>query len=111
MSTVPYFPNLLTATWTSPMLKNGIITAYTVYCSSSVNGRVIETVTNATTLAATINIGSVMFALYSCYVTANTSIGEGIPSQTITIESREPCTIRFCCHAKMLFPYKTHCYD
>ena len=97
LSTVRYFPNLLTATWTPPIPKNGVITAYTVYCNTSVNGPIIKTMTNATTLVATINFGSDMFAQYSCYMTSNTSVGEGTPSQTITIESREPCCTCCCC--------------
>ena len=89
LSTIRYFPNIIIATWTPPIPKNGIITAYSVYCNTSVNGLIIRAKTNATTLVVTINTGSVMFTQYSCYVTANTSIGEGTPSQMITIESRE----------------------
>ena len=89
LSTVRYFPNLIIATWTPPIPKNGIITAYSVYCNTSVNSPIIGAKTNATTLVVTINTGSDMFTLYSCYVTANTSIGEGTPSQMTTIESRE----------------------
>ena len=103
LSTVRYFPNLIIATWTPPIPKNGIITAYSVYCNTSVNSLIIGAKTNATTLVVTINTGSVMFTQYSCYVTANTSIGEGTPSQMITIESREPHRICYSCRS--IFPY------
>eukprot|EP00731_Ephydatia_muelleri_P008093 Em0004g431a len=95
LSTVRYFPNLIIATWTPPIPKNGIITAYSVYCNTSVNSLIIGAKTNATTLVVTINTGSVMFTQYSCYVTANTSIGEGTPSQMITIESLPSAPLNF----------------
>ena len=106
LSTVRYFPNLIIATWTPPNTTNGIITAYSVYCNTSVNGLIIGAKTNATTLVVTINTGSDMFTQCSCYVTANTSIGEGTPSQMISIESREPHRICYSCRS--IFP---HCHS
>ena len=44
----------------------------------------IETSVNGTTSAATFSIRSNPLALYSCYVTANTSVGEGTPSSIVT---------------------------
>eukprot|EP00731_Ephydatia_muelleri_P034346 Em0056g5a len=95
LSTVRYFPNLIIATWTPPNTTNGIITAYSVYCNTSVNGLIIGAKTNATTLVVTINTGSDMFTQCSCYVTANTSIGEGTPSQMITIQSLPSAPLNF----------------
>ena len=40
----------------------------------------IRSVVNGTTLAVTFNTGFNPYTQYSCYVTANTSAGEGSPS-------------------------------
>ena len=40
----------------------------------------IRSVVNGTTLAVTFNTGLRIYTQYSCYVTANTSAGEGSPS-------------------------------
>ena len=87
MSTVPGSPNQLSALWSPPIPKNGIITAYTVYCNTSASQAYPEqmigpniafdrTVVNGTTLTATIS-GLKPYTNYECYVTANTSVGGG----------------------------------
>ena len=43
----------------------------------------IRSVVNGTTLAATLS-GLNPYTQYSCYVTANTSVGEGNPSNILT---------------------------
>eukprot|EP00731_Ephydatia_muelleri_P007430 Em0003g1678a len=85
----------LLATWTPPAQKNGIITAYTVYCNTSEtqaypelvigpNVPTIRSVVNGTTLTTTFSSGVNPLTNYNCYVTANTSVGEGAPSQVLT---------------------------
>ena len=85
------YQNVLSANWSVPIPKNGIITAYTVYCNTSAsqaypeqvigpNIPTIRSVVNGTTLAVTFNTGLNPYTQYSCYVTANTSAGEGSPS-------------------------------
>ena len=81
LSAVPGSPDQLTATWTPPIPKNGIITAYTVYCNNST--ALITLVVKGTTQAVIFNVGYYPFTQYSCYVTANTSVGEGAPSQVV----------------------------
>ena len=81
----------LSANWSATNTKNGIITGYTVYCNTSAsqaypeqvigpNIPIIRSVGNGTTLAVTFNTGLNPYTQYSCYVTANTSVGEGSPS-------------------------------
>ena len=82
------------------MSKNGIITAYTVYCNTSAsqaypeqvigsNIPTIRSVVNGTTLAVTFNTGLNPYTQYSCYVTANTAAGEGSPSAIMTSRTVE----------------------
>ena len=47
----------------------------------------IRSVVNGTTLAVTFNTGLSPYTQYSCYVTANTSAGEGSPSVIVTIRT------------------------
>ena len=81
--------------WSPPVPTNGIITAYTVYCNTSVsqaypeqvigpNVPTVRSVVNGTTTAVIFNIGLNPYTQYDCYVTANTSVGEGTPSQIVT---------------------------
>lgn len=81
-------PTSLTATWLSPDPANGDITAYTVYCRTAQEQYYPEqqpTSNNAFTLrvttdgnAATTEVtGLNAFTNYECYMTANTSVGEG----------------------------------
>ena len=83
-------PTQLTATWCASNSTTGIITGYSVYCNTSANQSypeqmigpnvpTIRSVVNRTTLAATLN-GLSPYTQYSCYVTANTSVGQGSPS-------------------------------
>ena len=90
LAAVPGSPNQLTATWTSPIPKNGIITAYTVYCNTSANQvypeqviglnvLTVRSVVSGITLDVTFSTELYPFTQYNCYVTANTSVGEGPP--------------------------------
>ena len=100
LAAVPGSPNQLTATWTPPIRVDGIITAYTVYCNTSAtqaypeqvigpNIPTIISVVNGTTLTAIFNTGLIPFTQYNCYVTANTSVGEGPPSKVISTKTSE----------------------
>ena len=95
LSPVAGSPSQLSASWSVPIPRNGIITGYTVYCNTSANQSypeqiigpnvpTIRSVVNGTTLAATLS-GLSPYTQYSCYVTANTSVGEGNPSAIFTI--------------------------
>ena len=90
LSPVAGSPSQLSASWSVPIPRNGIITGYSVYCNTSAdqaypeqmigsNVPTIRSVVNGTTLDATLN-GLSPYTQYSCYVTANTSVGEGNPS-------------------------------
>ena len=106
VSTVPGSPNELSASWSPPLPKNGIIIAYTVYCNTSAsqpypeqvigpNVPTVRSVINGASLGgmsmfrppanmSTFNTGFNPYTQYNCYVTANTSVGEGTPSQIMT---------------------------
>ena len=74
-----------------------------MYCNTSANQAypeqvigpnipTIRSVVNGTTLAVTFNTGLNPYTQYSCYVTANTSTGEGTPSMIVsatTVENGE----------------------
>ena len=100
VSTVSGSRNLLSASWSSPIPKNGIIVAYTIYCNTSAsqaypeqvigsNLSTAKSVVNRTTLAVIFSTGLIPYTQYDCYVTANTSVGEGTPSSIITTRTSE----------------------
>eukprot|EP00731_Ephydatia_muelleri_P007454 Em0003g1702a len=100
VSTISGSPNQLSASWSSPIPKNGIIIAYTIYCNTSAsqaypeqvigpNVPTARSVVNGTTLAVTFSTGLNAYTQYDCYVTANTSVGEGTPSSIITTRTSE----------------------
>ena len=53
----------------------------------------IRSVVNGTTLAATLS-GLNPYTQYSCYVTANTSVGEGNPSNILTEQTPQSGNIK-----------------
>ena len=92
-------PTQLSASWSVPIPRNGIITGYSVYCNTSANqsypqqmigpnAPTIRSLVNGTTLATTLT-GFNPYTQYSCYVTANTSAGEGSPSIISTAGTAE----------------------
>ena len=92
---IPGSPNQLAIRWAPPYQKNGIIIGYTVYCNSSAsqaypeqvigpNVPTIRKLVNGTTLGDVIVTGLYPFINYDCWMTANTSAGEGIPSLVVT---------------------------
>ena len=96
-------PTTLSANWSVPIPRNGIITGYSVYCNTSANqsypeqviGPNIPTIislVNGKTLAVTLS-GLNPYTQYSCYVTANTSAGEGSPSMIVTTRTVEGGTL------------------
>ena len=106
ITTVPGSPYQLSALWSPPIPKNGIITAYTVYCNTSAsqaypeqmigpNMAILRSVVNGTTLTATIT-GLNPYTIYDCYVTANTSVGEGSLSTAATARTDESSECIIC---------------
>ena len=100
LSPVAGSPSQLSASWSVPIPRNGIITGYSVYCNTSANQTypeqvigpnvpTIRSVVNGTTLAVTVNTGLSPYTQYSCYVIANTSVGEGGPSVISTSSTVE----------------------
>ena len=99
LSPVAGSPSQLSASWSVPIPRNGIITGYSVYCNTSANQSypeqmigpnmpTIRSVVNGTTLAATLS-GLSPYTQYSCYVTANTSVGQGSPSALVNRQTAE----------------------
>ena len=70
-------------TWNSPESPNGVILNYTVYCNDSES---VETLIVSGTKSSAVVMELTPFTYYDCYVTANTSVGEGDPS---TIQSAQ----------------------
>ena len=108
MSPVASSPSQLSASWSVPIPRNGIITGYSVYCNTSANQAYLEqvigpnvptirSVTNGTTLAVKL-AGLSPYTQYICYVTANTSEGEGSPSVLSagqTVEGSMVCALYY----------------
>ena len=90
--------SVLMATWIPPSSPNGIMTGYTVYCTVSQNqtypeqvptGGSTYTVFSVTSQTSVYLSGLLPFTFYQCYVTANTSVGEGNPSDTNTTQTNQ----------------------
>ena len=89
----------LSASWSAPIPKNGIITGYSVCCNTSANQSYPEQVigSNVPTIRSVVNgrtldvnlTGLNPYTQYSCYVTANTSVGEGSPSNIVTVQTAQ----------------------
>ena len=99
MAPVAGSPTQLSTSWFAPVPKNGIITGYSVYCNTSANQTypeqvigsnvpTIRSVVNGTTLAVIIR-GFSPYTQFSCYVTANTSVGEGSTSMIVTVQTAQ----------------------
>ena len=99
LSSVAGSSTQLSASWSVPIPRNGIITGYSVYCNTSANqaypeqmiGPNVPTIrsgVNGTTLATTLT-GLNPYTQYSCYVTANTSVGQGSPSAILTTQTAQ----------------------
>eukprot|EP00731_Ephydatia_muelleri_P029835 Em0021g358a len=96
---LPISSTQLSASWSVPIPRNGIITGYSVYCNTSANQAypeqvigsnvpTIRSAVNGTTLATTLT-GLNPYTQYSCYVTANTSVGQGSPSVVVTRQTAQ----------------------
>ena len=107
---IPDSPMELHAIWEPPLEPNGVITAYKVYCSESdvyedgsgsgymyltpytentSTNAIISTIVVSGNVTEAIVSGLTPYTLYECYVTANTSIGEGSASQTVVARTDE----------------------
>ena len=97
LSAIAGSPSQLSASWSAPIPKNGIITGYSVYCNTSANQSYPEQVigSNVPTIRSALNGATLAVALtalnpytqYICYVTANTSVGQGSLSTTLTMQT------------------------
>ena len=101
-------PNNLLATWTVPEDPNGIIQNYTVYCDATVlvegsgvsgAGDLLLDISESNTPTVIVVVpGSDLsvvvmeltpYTYYDCYVTANTSVGEGNSSMVQSAQTDE----------------------
>lgn len=89
-------PNYLLVTWTAPENPNGIILNYTVYCFS--DGDLIMPGDSDITAIMVVVSGNHLsvvvmeltpYTFYDCYITANTSVGEGNSSRVETAQTDE----------------------
>lgn len=104
-------PSQLYVTWAPPLEPNGVITAYKVYCSksdmyeegsgsgymyltpfteenTSTNVNISTSVVPSNATEAIVS-GLTPYTWYECYVTANTSVGEGSASHTVVARTDE----------------------
>lgn len=96
-------PTELLVSWNYPLEPNGIIVSYRVYCYDSSayssggqsDNLTEEIVVNLTTAVVSGNVTEAVvteltpYTFYDCYVTANTSVGEGNPSDTASARTDE----------------------
>ena len=81
LSMVSGSPNTLFASWNIPELINGIISGYTINCSSS--DEMLGFSFNEFVLSTSLS-GLTPFTNYSCTISARTSAGEGTVSTVVT---------------------------
>lgn len=99
-------PTELLVSWERPLEPNGIITSYKVYCyeteSSDAENKTdaITTVVSGTVTQGIV-AGLTPYTFYDCYVTANTSIGEGNISDSARARTDES--------SKHLLTWNYHC--
>ena len=96
---------VLMGTWAPPTTPNGIITVYTIYCTVSQNQTYPEQVPTGASNYTVINMtsqtflylsGLLQFTFYQCYVTANTSAGEGSTSNITISQTRQAGKLCYC---------------
>ena len=108
------FPTKLYIQWEPPEEPNGIILAYTVYCKQvmATDGEesfvatpdAIVAVTNGTQSAIHVD-DLTPFTTYGCYITANTSVGEGESSIILRATTDESSKITWLSKVVYCFPY------
>ena len=82
-------PYQLMASWSPPEFENGNIVAYTVFCRM-VYDQDFTFRDTLDSLTLSVNVTDLMpFTSYECHVTANTSAGEGPPSNNATAMTDE----------------------
>lgn len=93
-------PTELLVSWEHPVEPNGIITSYSVYCYDSEIGSAYSieelkepliTVQGDVTEAVVTEL--IPYTFYNCYITANTSVGEGNASDSATARTDESGTM------------------
>ena len=96
-------PTELLVSWEHPIEPNGIITSYSVYCYDSEIGSAysseerdileepLVTVPGDVTEAVVTEL--IPYTFYNCYITANTSVGEGNASDSTTARTDESGTM------------------
>ena len=95
LATIPMSPQQLQASWTIPNPTNGLITNYTIQCSSPDAPSFTEVVGNVTSFVLDrLN----PFTNYSCNVSATTVAGEGRSSGIVTAQTDEDgkCSVCMC---------------
>ena len=121
MDSIPGSHNQLAVRWAPPYQKNGIITGYTVYCNTSgsqvypeqvigPNRPTIRSVVNGTTLAVVIGTGLYIFTNYECFITANTSAGEGRASYVVNVRTEGRGWYLIAVHYSTLIPRDLHMF-
>ena len=97
VQTIPGAPVQLFVSWLPPLEPNGVITAFTVYCHKTnesneenfTSDGEVKTTTAPENATETTISGLTPYTFYECFVTANTSIGEGIASNSVIARTDE----------------------
>ncbi len=93
LSTLPGSPNSLSASWLVPEPANGIISGYTISCSTP--SEVLMPFGIASSLMATSLEGLTAFTNYTCIISATTGAGTGNLSNPQTARTDEDGKSRF----------------
>ena len=87
LSMVPMSSSMLSASWMTPEPTNGIITGYTIRCSAPL-GMLMQFIIDGS-MTTTVLSGLAPFTEYMCFISANTSVGEGDRSDNQTAMTDE----------------------
>ena len=80
LAKVPGSPDTLSASWTIPESSNGVISGYTISCSSSLSGK-LEPFIISDSVTTTILENLTPYTVYTCTVLATTAAGDGNSSE------------------------------
>ncbi len=94
LSMVAGSPTMLSASWMVPDPTNGVITGYTIRCSSTPLGMLPPFIISASVTETNLE-NLTPFTSYSCSISANTSAGEGGNSNMETATTDEDCKSQY----------------
>ncbi len=82
-------PYELAISWQPPLEPNGILTVYNIYCLSTLGYDMKVITVGARIDRSSLFPGLRPYTVYSCFVSCNTSVGEGNVSQSVSARTDE----------------------